>query len=752
MPFDAGGNFTRVHNWQEDRDNGIRIMADRHDEEDDNLANGLNQTFLRTGVVPMTGNLQMNGHRVIDVASGTLLQPGLTFELDNDTGYNQPGSGQLGVVINQVLMGLWTDSGLDVHGDITVDGISIGSGGGTIGDTIDIPGSITTEDSLISSRFATPGQAILRRAEGTKAAPTAIATSQNLGVMYGMGYDGAAYQQTGYIAFASKGAVTPADSGGRITFGTTPAGTVVPVERMIIGADGTVTVHSNLSVTGSVSTNGNLTIERPDTDYAILGIHGLRDYDWQSYPASLYGGGGLRLVDVTGGIEIFNVKADGTTVFNYPINFGNAALFANGSATAPGIRFADNDSGLYQTGDGVLGFSINGVETLKLSSGTAAFGAAVNVSANAFFANYFESTGNVRAKNDLVADSRVLATGAIYPRATLTGNAYYLSASASERVLNWGGNHWMGWLTASGDLRFVQNGVQTMLHKQNGDTIFARDLSVSNTLFVGNLGVFNGVGLNAGIKIVNNNIGHDYRVICKDDAALSITNESQSWAYMRFTHDTGQIWAERLLVMNRQAILWRDQTNGRDHQIFANGDMLHVWNSIEGDRLLFHGTMVRPSGDNNMQFGGSGFRWGSVWCVSSSNTTSDEREKDWIGPLSEAELACGADMSKEIGTFRWKDGTDDNTIQVGLRAQKVIAIFEAHGLDWNDYGCIRHDTWEESVTYGPGTVDEDGNPVMGEPIVTPGGDRYSVRLPELALFIAASQEQRIAKLEAMIVP
>ena len=38
MPFDASGNFTRVMNWTNDYENGIEIVCDRHDSEDDNFA------------------------------------------------------------------------------------------------------------------------------------------------------------------------------------------------------------------------------------------------------------------------------------------------------------------------------------------------------------------------------------------------------------------------------------------------------------------------------------------------------------------------------------------------------------------------------------------------------------------------------------------------------------------------------------------------------------------------------------------
>lgn len=72
MPFDSEGNFTRLHNWEEDRQNDIDIVSDRHDEEDDNFAGGLNDCMLRDGRATMTGDLDMGNFKVKKVAKGTV--------------------------------------------------------------------------------------------------------------------------------------------------------------------------------------------------------------------------------------------------------------------------------------------------------------------------------------------------------------------------------------------------------------------------------------------------------------------------------------------------------------------------------------------------------------------------------------------------------------------------------------------------------------------------------------------------------
>lgn len=116
MPFDAGGAFTRVHSWGYDRDQGIKIMADRHDEEDDNFAGGLSATFLRNGSVPMGGDLNLANHRLLGLSPGSAAAPGVTFQNDPNSGLFSPSAGQLGVTAGGTQVGLWTSAGLTVSG------------------------------------------------------------------------------------------------------------------------------------------------------------------------------------------------------------------------------------------------------------------------------------------------------------------------------------------------------------------------------------------------------------------------------------------------------------------------------------------------------------------------------------------------------------------------------------------------------------------------------------------------------------
>src|SRR5436190_22220905 len=66
MPFNGSGGFQRVRRWQNDASGGIKIRADYHDAEDDNLAAGLSNVLTRDGQTQPTANLPLNGKRWVN--------------------------------------------------------------------------------------------------------------------------------------------------------------------------------------------------------------------------------------------------------------------------------------------------------------------------------------------------------------------------------------------------------------------------------------------------------------------------------------------------------------------------------------------------------------------------------------------------------------------------------------------------------------------------------------------------------------
>jgi hypothetical protein len=128
-----------------------------------------------------------------------------------------------------------------------------------------------------------------------------------------------------------------------------------------------------------------------------------------------------------------------------------------------------------------------------------------------------------------------------------------------------------------------------------------------------------------------------------------------------------------------------------------NGAATHSWRQANSEVMRLGGTGpnfgklrtfgVAPLQDAAYDSGQSDARWVFVWALVGTIQTSDERQKDIIGPLSEAEARLGQRLKALVKTFRWKSGPSSKK-HTGLIAQEIIAAFEAEGLDWQDYGVI----------------------------------------------------------------
>lgn len=71
MPFDGSGNFNRVMDWTNDAAALIKIRADRHDQNDDDIAAGLSNTITKDGQTQPTANIPMNGKKLINLGAPT---------------------------------------------------------------------------------------------------------------------------------------------------------------------------------------------------------------------------------------------------------------------------------------------------------------------------------------------------------------------------------------------------------------------------------------------------------------------------------------------------------------------------------------------------------------------------------------------------------------------------------------------------------------------------------------------------------
>lgn len=149
----------------------------------------------------------------------------------------------------------------------------------------------------------------------------------------------------------------------------------------------------------------------------------------------------------------------------------------------------------------------------------------------------------------------------------------------------------------------------------------------------------------------------------------------------------------------------------------------------------FTGSELRPGGDNNRTLGTGSFRWSTVYAATGAINTSDAREKTERRGFTLAELSAAKRIAATIGVFQFVGRIREH---VGVVAQDVWAIMADEGLidpivegetPSCAYAFLCYDEWDE---------------IEG----SPAGNRFGIRPDQLAYFLIAAQEARIAALES----
>jgi hypothetical protein len=151
---------------------------------------------------------------------------------------------------------------------------------------------------------------------------------------------------------------------------------------------------------------------------------------------------------------------------------------------------------------------------------------------------------------------------------------------------------------------------------------------------------------------------------------------------------------------------------------------------INNTRVLFlDATRIFPNPDDTLSLGTVGNRWTTVYATTPTINTSDEREKQDIAELDDAEKRVAVAIKSLIKKFKFKSAVEkkgsDARIHVGVIAQEVKQAFEAEGLDAHEYGIFCYDEWDAEV-------DENGVEIK------PAGNRYGVRYEELLAFVISA--------------
>jgi len=177
-----------------------------------------------------------------------------------------------------------------------------------------------------------------------------------------------------------------------------------------------------------------------------------------------------------------------------------------------------------------------------------------------------------------------------------------------------------------------------------------------------------------------------------------------------------------------------DGTKYADLIATSLGDLVIKNNGVNSFVAKAQGAL-HPAMDNTQALGRTSERWSVVYAGTGTINTSDEREKQQIQMITDAERAVAVRIKGLMRSFCFNDAVaekgDRARIHFGVMAQEVKAAFELEGLVAEHYAMLCYDEWEDQKE----SRDDDGN------VITPyraAGNRYGVRYEELLAFILAA--------------
>lgn len=71
MPRNGSGQYDLPYDWNDDKANGIKVLASRMQTQDEDIGTALTGSVAADGQTPLTGNLDFNGNKCVDLADGS---------------------------------------------------------------------------------------------------------------------------------------------------------------------------------------------------------------------------------------------------------------------------------------------------------------------------------------------------------------------------------------------------------------------------------------------------------------------------------------------------------------------------------------------------------------------------------------------------------------------------------------------------------------------------------------------------------
>lgn len=289
------------------------------------------------------------------------------------------------------------------------------------------------------------------------------------------------------------------------------------------------------------------------------------------------------------------------------------------------------------------------------------------------------------------------------------------SIGSQEYILNESGNHITKWLTPDGSQAaklYIAGG--GLMRLDAGANVEIRAGVGSGNVYNAYLSHSTGGRWLPGSDGVQDLGGPNIQWRSLYTGDIQFANESQI-----YTAPGGEV---RIDAKGSEAVL-RSDVGGNNNRVSLGSGPLGAW---------------LPGSDGTQSIGDAGHRWSEVFANNGTINTSDEREKQQISDLEDAELRVGAKL--KIRRFKRNDSVESKgdanaRWHFGFIAQEVVEAFESEGLDPYDYGVVFYMEWPEE----PEVYDKDGNL---EREARPAGNRYMIREGELHNLMASSRNSQ----------
>jgi hypothetical protein len=240
------GNFAS-NGWTGDAANSIGIEAGRHDVQDDDFANGINQCLTKDGSNSATADINFGGYKPSNIAAGTAAAPAICAGNDVNTGMYSSAADEIAFATNGVVRANIDSSGnvgVGTGGDATPEGV-VYAGAKQL--TVKATNSYAQVNVFSRTSTGTYGSTLnLSYSRGTTAGSMALVSAgDNLGQINFNGATGTEMRLAAQIMAETESTPSATSMPGRIKFLTTPNGSLSPVERMRIDSAGRVGIGTN---------------------------------------------------------------------------------------------------------------------------------------------------------------------------------------------------------------------------------------------------------------------------------------------------------------------------------------------------------------------------------------------------------------------------------------------------------------------------------------------------------------------------